>query len=172
MGREVVLVVDMLVGFLEPGHVLYCGDEARRIIPEVVGLLERKRREGAEIIFIADNHDPEDLEFKMFPPHCLAGSEESKVIPELRGFAGRYIPKKRYSAFFGTDLEKILARERPEKVTVVGVCTDICVMHTVADLRNRDYIVEVPGNCVASFDPEAHECALKHMRKILGAAVV
>jgi len=55
---------------------------------------------------------------------------------------------------------------------VAGVCTDICVLHTVADARNRDYPVEVVEAAVASFDPEAHQFALEHMKMILGARVV
>jgi nicotinamidase-related amidase len=54
---------------------------------------------------------------------------------------------------------------------VVGVCTDICVLHTVADARNRDYNVEVPAECVASFDAQEHQWALRHMEKILGAKI-
>jgi len=46
------------------------------------------------------------------------------------------------------------------------------VMHTVADARNRDYLVEVPADCVATFDQEAHRYALQHMENILGARVV
>jgi nicotinamidase-related amidase len=42
-------------------------------------------------------------------------------------------------------------------------------LHTVADARNRDYEVEVPIDCVASFDEKAHRFALEHMEKILGA---
>jgi nicotinamidase-related amidase len=42
-------------------------------------------------------------------------------------------------------------------------------MHTVADARNRDYQVEVPVDCVASFDEKEHRWALKHMEKVLGA---
>jgi nicotinamidase/pyrazinamidase len=45
-------------------------------------------------------------------------------------------------------------------------------MHTVADARNRDYPVEVPVDCVASFDEEAHKWALRHMEKILGARLI
>ena len=45
-------------------------------------------------------------------------------------------------------------------------------MHTVADARSRDYPVEVATDCVATFDPEAHEYALQHMEKILGATLV
>jgi len=49
------------------------------------------------------------------------------------------------------------------------VLTNICVLHTVADARNRDYEVEVPLDCVASPDEAMHEFALEHMEKVLGA---
>ena len=54
---------------------------------------------------------------------------------------------------------------------MVGNCTNICVLYTVADARFRDYAVEVPADCVATFDPEAHEFALKQMETVLGAKV-
>jgi len=167
-----VLVVDMLVGFLEAGHELYCGDHARRIIPNIQRLIEREQAAGSRLFFICDNHDVDDLEFKMFPVHCVGGTKEADLIPELSGYNGEVIHKRRYSAFFGTDLEERLSALGPEKVIVCGVCTDICVMHTAADARNRDYSVEVPVDCVATFDPEAHEYALQHMEKILGAKLV
>ena len=164
-----VLVIDMLRGFLEEGYPLYCGIKARRIIPNIQSLLERKLALGAEVFFICDHHNPDDPEFKMFPPHCIAGTAEAEVIPELAKYSGEIIPKKRYSAFFGTPLEAKLRELKPEKIIVCGVCTDICVLHTVADARNRDYQVEVPIDGVASFDEKAHQFALEHMEKVLGA---
>ncbi len=164
-----VLVIDMLRGFLEEGYPLYCGARARRIIPNIQGLLERELAQGSKVFFICDHHDPDDLEFKMFPPHCVAGSAEAEVIPELARYPGEVIPKKRYSAFYGTNLDGKLKQLKPEKIIVCGVCTDICVCHTVADARNRDYQVEVPVDCVASFDEKAHHFALEHMEKVLGA---
>ncbi len=166
---NVVLVVDMVVGFMEPGHNLYCGDESRQIIPRVQDLIEREQADGGNVIFICDTHDPDDLEFQMFPVHCVRGTEEAEVISELSRYEGETIRKRRYSAFFETDLEDRLAQLNPDKVIVCGVCTDICVMHTTADARNRDYAVEVPTDCVASFDADAHHYALDHMAKILGA---
>ena len=170
---NVVLVVDMVKGFLEPGHNLYCGDEARQIIPNVRLLLERETAGGSQILFISDHHDPDDLEFKMFPVHCVKGTEEPHVIPELERFVtgANVIPKNRYSGFFGTGLAQMLERLQPDKLIVCGVCTDICVLHTTADARNRDYPVEVPADCVATFDPDAHTWALGHLQKILGASV-
>ena len=169
---DAVLVVDMLRGFLEEGHNLYCGDNARRIIPEVQAILERETARGSGVFYICDTHEPDDLEFKMFPVHCVRGTAESEVIPELDAYPGERISKQRYSAFFNTDLEQRLRELAPERIIVCGVCTDICVLHTTADARNRDYAVEVPTAAVASFDEDAHAWALRHMATILGASVI
>ena len=169
-----VLVVDMLRGFLEEGHNLYCGPASRDIIPNVQRLLAREQEAGSTILFIADNHEPDDLEFQMFPVHCVKGTEETEVIPELQQYVSdiNVITKNRYSGFFNTELEARLRNLKPNKLIVCGVCTDICVMHTTSDARNRDYPVEVPTDCVASFDPEAHKWALQHIEKILGGSLV
>jgi nicotinate phosphoribosyltransferase len=164
-----ILVIDMLRGFMEEKNPLYCGDRARRIIPNIQRLLEKEQAQGSKIFYICDHHDPDDLEFKMFPPHCIAGTVESEVIPELAKYPGDVIKKKRYSAFYGTDLENKLKKLKPDRIIVCGVCTDICVCHTVANARNRDYQVDVPVDCVASFDEKAHYFALEHMEKVLGA---
>ena len=169
---DAVLVIDMLRGFLEKGHPLYCGDLARNIIPNVKRLLEQEVAKGSRVFFICDRHASDDPEFKLFPPHCIEGTEEAEIIPELSGIPGEVIPKRKYSGFWGTELEEKLRQLAPEKLIICGVCTDICVLHTVAEARNRDYIVEVPTDCVASFDQNAHKFALEHMEKVLGAKLV
>ncbi len=169
---NVVLVTDMLVGFLVDGNNLYCGDEAREIIPRVRRLIEAEQARGSSVIFICDTHDPDDLEFEMFPVHCVRGTEEAELIPELRDYDGIRLQKRRYSAFFDTTLDAMLAELSPDKLIICGVCTDICVLHTAADARNRDYKVDIPTDCVASFDLQAHDNALAHMEKILGATLV
>ena len=160
---NLVLVVDMLKGFLEPGHNLYHA-ESRRIIPPSQQLIAQELAAGSEILFLADNHDPDDLEFQVFPVHCVVGTEETEVIPELVEYvtADNLVPKKRYSGFFNTDLAERLAAIQPEKLMVCGVATNVCVMHTVSDARNRDYAVEVYSDCVSGPDPEAHRWALSH----------
>jgi len=164
-----VLVIDMLRGFLEEEHPLYCGESSRSIIPRICALLDREIARGAGVLFLCDRHAPDDLEFRMFPPHCIEGTSEAEIIPELTGYPGEVIPKTRYSAFFNTPLAEKLASIKPDTVVVCGVCTDICVCHTVADARNRDYEVEVPVDCVASFNQQAHRFALEHMEGVLGA---
>ncbi len=164
-----VLVTDMVKGFLEEGYPLYIGAKARSIIPNIQGLLEQELAQGSKLFFICDHHAPDDLEFKMFPPHCIEGSVETESIPELAGYPGEVIPKRRFSSFFDTPLEKKLSQLKPEKLIVCGICTDICVLQTVADARARDYEVEVPVDCVASFNEGAHRLALGYMEKTLGA---
>ena len=167
-----VLVADMTRAFLEPGHPLYCGDRARRIITNVQRLLEQELKKGSKIYFLIDYHTPDDPEFKMFPPHSIAGTSETELIPELAKYTGEIIPKRRYSAFSGTDLDARLKALGPEKLIFCGVCTDICVLHSVADAIDLGYQVEVPVDCVSSFDEKAHQFALEHMDKILGAKLV
>jgi len=167
-----VLVVDMIRGFCEEGYPLFAGVAARRIIPRVRELLEEEIAKGSKVIFICDNHEPDDREFEVFPQHCIKGTEEAEIIPELSDIEGVTVPKQRYSGFFDTDLEQILAELVPEKIVVCGVCTDICVMHTVADARNRDYQVSLPSDCVATFSEEGQRFALDHIENILGAQVL
>ena len=169
---NVVLVVDMVRGFLEEGYSLYCGHDARTIIPEVQNLLEKELAKGSSLFYICDTHEPDDLEFQMFPVHCIKGTIESEIIPELREFPGERIDKQRYSGFYDTDLENKLAQIRPEKVIICGVCTDICVMHTAADAKNRDYHVEIPMSAVATFNQEASKWAFEHMEQILGVTLL
>ncbi len=166
---KAVLVIDMVRGFLEEGYPLYCGARVRRIIPNIKALLEKEIAQGSKVFFLCDRHSPNDPEFKIFPPHCLEGTAEAEVIPELVQYQGEVIPKGHYSAFFDTPLDQKLSRLKPEKLIVCGVCTDICVLHTVADARNRGYQVEVPADCVAAFSDRAHHFALEHMEKALGA---
>ena len=94
-----VIVIDMTRGFFEEGYPLYCGDRARRIIPNVQRLLEQELARGSQILFLNDYHNPDDLEFRMFPPHCIAGTSETEVIPELANYPGEIIPKKAFQRF-------------------------------------------------------------------------
>ena len=99
-----VLVIDMLRGFLEEECPLYCGNDARRIIPTIRTLLGHELARSSKIFFLCDRHAPNDLEFRMFPPHCIDGTNEADIIPELAGYHGEVIPKTRYSAFFNNEI--------------------------------------------------------------------
>ena len=129
---NVVLVVDMVKGFLEPGHNLYCGDEARQIIPKVKAMLQRERGFGSQVLFVSDHHDPDDLEFQIFPVHCVKGTEEPNVIDELAEFVTQdnVVAKNRYSGFFNTDLAERLTSLNPDKVLICGrLHRHLCAPH-------------------------------------------
>jgi nicotinamidase/pyrazinamidase len=175
---NVTIVVDVLNGFCKFGNL--ASPRCDAAIPRIREVIEERRRAGDHLIFLADTHDPNDREFEVFPVHCVRGTAESEVVPELQPLLheGTLIRKRRYSGLFETDLEARLLAAQPEQVTVVGVCTDICVLHTVADLRNRDYRVVVPASAVETFDGPGHpgdevqRWALAHLKGVLGAHVL
>jgi nicotinamidase/pyrazinamidase len=172
MIKAALIVVDMLNDFIDEKGALYSGQSARDIIPFVHLRLEAHRRAGSLVIFLQDAHAADDREFEKFPPHCVAGTWGSQIIDALAPQPGEQVlPKTRYSGFFGTDLEKILAEYGPEDVEVVGVCTSICVMDTVGGLANRDYRTIVPRAGVADFEAEAHRFALNRMERLYGATI-
>lgn len=168
-----LFVIDMLNDFLRKDGALYCGDESREIIPFVKGKIEEFHKNGDLVVFICDFHDPDDVEFKIFPKHCVAGTEGAQIINELPvDDKDPIIRKTRYSAFYNTNLDDVLQEYDIIEVHVVGVCTSICVMDTVGDLRNRDYKVIVYKDGVADFDPQAHRFSLERMKKTYGAEII
>jgi nicotinamidase-related amidase len=172
MPKKALIIVDMLNDFINKNGALYCGDTARSIIPFIQERLEAFRNHGDLVIYLQDSHDKNDKEFERFPSHCVAGTRGSEIIPELTPKPGdNVIPKKRYSGFYGTDLESILESAGVDEAEVVGVCTSICVMDTVGGLANRDYKITVPVKGVADFDQNFHEFALKRMKQLYGARV-
>lgn len=171
--KRALIVVDMLVGFLEEGRPLYCGEDARAIIPFVTDKVAEFVTSGEPVIFVKDSHAPDDAEFETFPPHCVVGTDETELIEELRPYENKatVVPKARYSAFYNTNLADLLAQLKPDLVEIVGVCTNICVLYTVEELRNRDYKAVVHRDGVASFDKNAHQFALAQMKDVLGAEI-
>lgn len=173
MNKKVLLITDMLNDFVREDGALTCGKPARDIVPFIQNKIKEIREEGGTIIYLTDSHEPDDREFSFFPPHCISGTSGAEIIDELAVEENDIIIKKtRYSGFYETELEEVLAELNPDEVHIVGVCTSICVMDTVSGLRDRDYMAVVHKNGVADFDEEAHRFSLKRMEKVLGAKVV
>ena len=167
---SLLLVVDCLNDFLDLNGALNCGGAGRDVIPAIAREIDRARREGMDVVYACDAHRPDDAEFALYPPHCLEDSWGAEIVPELRPAPGdRVVRKRRFSAFFGTDLDLLLRETGAQTLRIVGVCTNICVLYTTADARMRGYEVEVPTAAVASFDPEAHAFALGQLRDVLKA---
>jgi len=171
--KRALVVIDMIEDFAREGGALYCGPSMGRIIPVIQRELERARAAGEPVIYLTDNHVPDDAEFKLFTPHAIAGTKGAEIIPELAPEDNDdVIPKRRFSGFFGTDLDITLRERGVDTLRLVGDCTNICVLYTAADARNLGYAVEVVRDGVTSFDAEAHLDALRELEKTLGAKVV
>src|SRR5688572_29095774 len=163
----------MIEDFVREGGALYCGPTMARIVPVIQREVTRARAAGEPILYLTDNHLPDDAEFRIFPPHAIAGSKGAEIVPELAPAAEDVvIPKRRYSGFFGTDLDITLRERGVDTLRLVGDCTNICVLYTAADARNLGYAVEVLREGVTSFDEEAHLDALRELEKTLGAKLI
>lgn len=170
--KKALLVIDMLNDFIHKDGSLYVG-ESSKLVKNIAKRIKEHRDSGNTIIYIMDNHLEHDKEFKMFPSHCVAGEWGSEIVPELAPLKGDYlISKRRYSAFFGTDLDLTLRELDIKEIEMVGVCTQICLLYTGADARMRNYDVVVHRNSASSFNQEAHEFALKEMESTLGIKVI
>ena len=174
-----LIVVDMQNGFLKEGNL--ASDECLAVLPAVVSEIDRALDDGELVIFTADTHEVDDAEFEMFPEHCVRGTHEAELVDELQPYLDRpnvlRVVKRRYSALFETELEGHLHRYGIDDVRICGVCTDICVLHTAADLRNRDIPVTILAPATATFDGPDHDAGqvksftLAHAQGILGARV-
>lgn len=170
---KALLVIDMLNDFIDEDGALSVGPQGKAIVNLIKEKINEFRKNGDPIIFICDNHEKNDKEFEMFAPHCIAGTPGAKIISDLEvKDDDKIITKRRYSAFFGTDLDLYLRENNIEEIFLTGVCTNICVLYTAADARNLAYKVNIYKDAVASFDNEAHDFALKEAKNTLGCNII
>lgn len=169
---KALLIIDMLKDFIEEDGALTTGQAGRDIISFIQDKTKEVRSQNCPVIYICDNHERDDKEFDMFQPHCIAGTKGSEIIDELDVAAeDKIIKKRRYSAFFGTDLDLYLREKGINEIHLVGVNTNICVLYTAADGRNINYDVVIYKEGVASFDEDAHRFALQEARSTLGCTI-
>lgn len=165
MPKKALLIIDMLNDFAHPQGVLY-SPSVREIIPKLETILKSAREKGWLVVYLCDAHRPDDKEFETFPPHCLDNSWGGEIVEELRPRDGDYLVKKRrYSGFFGTDLDLLLREKGIEELHLTGCLTDICVLFTCADAYFRGYKLYVSRSATAALTPTDHEYALNLMKK-------
>jgi nicotinamidase-related amidase len=167
---EAVLIIDMIREFVT-GKFGFEG--ARRIVPSIKRVLSKAREKGVRVIFVCDSHQIGDPELSVWGEHAIKGTAEAEVIPELTPVSGEQVIKKRtYSAFFGTELEKVLREAGITHLILTGVVTDICIKHTAADAFFRGFRLTVLSDCTASPQQLSHSSALDYMRRMYGARVM
>jgi len=98
----------------------------------------------------------------------LAGTPAAKIIEELRPQPTDWvIMKPRFSAFYGTPLETILAALGTETILVGGISTQRSVERTARDAKNRDIPCIVVSDCCTAGELDVHEMPLKHVLPLL-----
>ena len=173
MGKEAILVIDMLNDFVRKGAPLEVPD-TRTIIPVVQREIEKARAAGNPVIYVCDAHAPDDKEFSKFgwPAHAVRGTKGADVIDDLKPAGNDIVVKKTtYSGFFGTELEDTLKRLGVDALRITGDVTHICVMFTASDAVLRDYHVTVVEKGVAGIAPEDHQAALRIMKNVMGVKI-
>lgn len=170
VGRPVLVVVDLQAeGFVPDGPIPIMpgyGD----VVAKGVELVEAARERMVPVIFVKEEHSRTHVDFG----RELDGPEESvhdieddpltDLVEELRPLADEYlVVKRRYSAFFGTDLEILLRGLQAETLVLCGGLTNVCVQYTYIDAHQNDYYVKVAEDAVIGSSPEAHRAALTAM---------
>ena len=166
MSQSVLLVIDMLNDFFQEGPLAGRREELVRAINALVA---RYRTHGQPIIWVRQEFAP-DLSDAFLAMRqegvsvTIAGTEGCQILPELDVRTGDLIlVKKRYSAFFGTYLDSILANLDPATLVLAGVNTHACVRTTAIDAYQRDFRVVIASDCVASYDNEHHDVTMRYL---------
>jgi biuret amidohydrolase len=172
VGRPALLVIDV------QGDITTSRHDAVRDFPmphyeeymqRVPALIAAARACGVPIIYMQEVHHPSMIDFGreldgFERVHCLENSPGTAIVPEVdRRPADFWVRKRRYSSFFGTDLEILLRGLKARTLLMVGGFTDVCVHYAFADAHQRDYVCRVVEDCVAGSSYEAHEAALAAM---------
>jgi len=138
-----------------------------RSINDLVGLM---RESGHPIIWVRQEFEP-DLR-DAFPEMktkniriTIKGTAGCEIASDLAvAPSDPVVIKKRYSAFFGTDLDQMLHRLKPDVLILAGINTHACVRVTAIDAYQRDWEIIVAADCVDSYDREHHDISMKYMK--------
>jgi nicotinamidase-related amidase len=166
MPRAALIVIDMLNDFLAKWPEI----QKQHLISSINDLIGMMRQHNHPIIWVRQEFEP-DLR-DAFPEMIrkgiritIKGTDGCRIVSSL-DFAPSdlVIVKKRYSAFFNTDLEEVLERLMPDELILAGINTHACVRTTAIDAYQRDWKVTVASDCVDSYDREHHEISMKYMQ--------
>lgn len=164
--KPAILVVDMLKDNLkESPRNPYLG-AGKAIIPNLQKLLEASRKKGFPIIFACDSFLEGDFIFKgRMRVHSLRGTKGSEVLDELKPEPTDVVlPKRRFSAFFKTDLDMTLRVLGVDTIVVTGITTEVCVLMTALDGLCHDFSAIILEDCCASRTREFHQGCLNLYR--------
>lgn len=160
------LVIDMQEDFFAHERL---AQRRAALTRHVNDLVETCREGGAAVIWIKQEFAP-DLSDALLEIRkkeirvVITGTPGASILPELDYQPSDHlVVKKRYSAFFGTDLDGLLERLRPAQLIIAGINTHACVRTTVIDAYQRDYEIVLARECIESHDAEHHQVSWRYM---------
>jgi nicotinamidase-related amidase len=169
-GQVALVVIDVQRGEVMPQQTgiphMEGGAERHARILELV---ESARAAEVPVVFIQEVHKRTLGDFGRELDgaegvHCLEGDAATELAEGLEPRPDEYlIRKRRYSAFFATELELVLRSYGASTLILVGALTDVCVHYTFADAHQRDYRCRVVTDCVGGSSTRAHDAALEAM---------
>ena len=181
VGKAALIVIDIQAS-------TFIDDSKERSIPNMEGFKERMliarvaidqaRESDIPVIFIQEIHRKDLSDFGRELDgdediHCLDNNPGTDIAVKEMGFRpdDYLIPKRRYSSFYGTDLEILLRGLKVDTLILVGALTDVCVHYTFVDAHQGDYFCRVIEDCVGGSSIEAHEASLKAMEYLQTGAI-
>lgn len=181
--KRALINVDYTYDFVAEDGKLTCGIPGQKIEDKIVSITKEFLKARDFVTFGIDAHEEGDElhpESALFPAHNIVGTSGMELYGALKQLFLEhkrdenvfYFEKTRYSAFAGTNLELKLRERDIKEVHLVGVCTDICILHTAIDAYNKGFDIVVHKDAVASFNQTGHEWALEHFKNTLGAKVI
>ena len=180
VGQPVLLVIDIQKGAFLDGdggipHMPGYSDNmarARRIV-------DAAHETGIPVVFIQEIHRRDMVDYGRELDgsegvHCMDGEPGTPVAFEEMGRqpGDYFVHKRRYSCFFGTEMEILLKGLKAETLIMVGGMTDVCVHYSFVDGHQHDYYCRVVSDCVGGTSPEAHEASLNAMEYLQAGAVI
>jgi nicotinamidase-related amidase len=161
--RPALLIIDMVKDNLDDDQGYAITSLARGITGPINRLIAVFRENGWPVVFSTDAYHEDDFIFEgNLEPFSLAGTEGAEVAEELdyREEEDLWLPKPRFSAFFGTDLHTWLRERGVTLCAVCGIATHYCVLTTVMDALCHDFKAFFVADCSTSYTQDLHEQAL------------
>ena len=138
-------------------------------VAKAVQLVEVCGEYGVPAVFFKETHRRSLVDFGRELDgtegiHCLEGDADTELAAEFDITPETIvIAKRRYSCFFGTDLDIVLRGLGVDTLVLLGELTDVCVHYTFADAHQRDFHVRVVTDCCGGSSQPAHDAALAAM---------
>ncbi len=168
-----LLIVDMVRDFTDPEGLVYY-PQNRFILPQIREVMAECRKNDCKVIFLqhCNREGKPDKKAEGMRPNCIEGTFGIEIDPLLEVKKEDYvIRKRRYSGFFGTDLDLVLRENDIKNVVVVGTKTNCCVRATVTDAFYLNYNPYVIRECVATNSETVNEVHLDDIDRYLGSVI-